>query len=240
MHEGHRKNLRKSFISTGLEGKTEHQALELLLTYAMTRIDVNPVAHELIDCFGSLAGVMDADIQELQEIPYISENGAVLLKLIPQLSKMYHESKWKEKPKLNTIEKVKEFLEPKFMGEKNEILYMICLDNHCCLNRVVKLSEGTIDHSPVYIRDVVKFVLRTDAKNVILAHNHPSGNVRPSPADIRMTNQIAEALKPMEVKLVDHIIFSGGETYCFSSNSMLPGTVFISEPEEKKQIAEKE
>lgn len=238
MHEGHRKNLRKSFVTTGLEGKTEHQALELLLTYAMPRIDVNPVAHELIDRFGSLAGVMDADIEELQKVNYISENGAVLLKLIPQLSRMYHESKWKDKPRLGSIVEVKEFMKPKFMGETKEVLYMLCLDNHCCLNSINKLSEGTIDRSPVYIRDVVNLALRNNAKQVILAHNHPSGNVEPSPADIRMTQQVAAALKPMEMELIEHIIFSGDKTFCFSSSNLLQRSISELSPEEERQVAE--
>lgn len=235
MHEGHRKNLRKSFIATGLEGKTEHQALELLLTYAMPRIDVNPVAHELINRFGSLAGVMDADIEELQQVTYISENGAVLLKLIPQLSKMYNESKWQEKPLLRTTTSVIEYVKPKFMGEKNEVLYMLCLDNHCRLNSMAKLSEGTIDRSPVYIRNVINLILRHNAKQVVLVHNHPSGDVRPSPNDIYMTQQIAAALEPMDVKLADHIIFSGDATFYFSAKKLLQNSVYENE---EKHVAE--
>ncbi len=238
MHEGHRKNLRKSFITTGLAGRTEHQALELLLTYAIPRIDVNPIAHELIDRFGSLAGVMDADIEELKKVNYISENGAVLLKLIPQISRMYHESRWKDKPRLGSISQVREFMKTKFMGEKNEVLYMLCLDNHCCLNSMNKLSEGTIDRSPVYIREVVNLALRNNAKQIILAHNHPSGNVQPSPADILMTQQIAVALKPMEIELIDHIIFSGDKTFCFSSENLLQRSIDTPDSEEKRQVAE--
>ncbi len=221
MHEGHRKNLRDSFIKTGLEGKTEHQALEILLTYAIPRIDVNPVAHELINKFGSLAAVMDADIEELTTVNHISENGAVLIKLIPQISKMYNKSKWGERPLLNNASTVAKFASERFSGEKVEILYMLSLDSHCRLIAITKISEGTIDESPMYIRNIVNTALRTGAKRVVLTHNHPSGSIAPSPDDIVATQRAYDALRTIDVDLVDHVIVSGDKTFCFSSMNLI-------------------
>lgn len=221
VHEGHRKNLRDSFIKTGLEGKTEHQALEILLTYAIPRIDVNPVAHELINKFGSLAAVMDADIEELTTVNHISENGAVLIKLIPQISKMYNKSKWGERPLLNNASTVAKFASERFSGEKVEILYMLSLDSHCRLIAITKISEGTIDESPMYIRNIVNTALRTGAKRVVLTHNHPSGSIAPSPDDIVATQRAYDALRTIDVDLVDHVIVSGDKTFCFSSMNLI-------------------
>lgn len=221
VHEGHRKNLRDSFIKTGLEGKTEHQALEILITYAIPRIDVNPVAHELINKFGSLAAVMDADIEELTTVNHISENGAVLIKLIPQISKMYNKSKWGERPLLNNASTVAKFASERFSGEKVEILYMLSLDSHCRLIAITKISEGTIDESPMYIRNIVNTALRTGAKRVVLTHNHPSGSIAPSPDDIVATQRAYDALRTIDVDLVDHVIVSGDKTFCFSSMNLI-------------------
>ena len=111
-HDKHRERLRANFLATGLKGKTDHQILELLLTYIIPRIDVNPIAHELIDRFGSLAGVLDADISDLVKTRNITEYGAVLLKLIPELSATYYESKFKDRVVLDTYEKTKAYMIP--------------------------------------------------------------------------------------------------------------------------------
>lgn len=223
VHDGHRKNLRQNFLLTGLKGKTEHQALELLLTYSVPRIDVNPLAHELINRFSSLSGVIDADAEELVKIPHITENTVVLLKLIPALAQMYSDSKWSDRPHLNTSSKVTEFLRPKFLGCRNEKLYMLCLDTHLKLNELVLLSEGTPDSSSVHIRTVVQNILRTDAKQIILSHNHPSGSAEPSVNDVLLTQTLKDALAHLDIIFIDHIIFAGNETFSFRSNGMMKG-----------------
>ena len=221
IHDGHRKNLRQSFLVTGFAGKTEHQALELLLTYSIPRIDVNPVAHELIDKFGSLAGVIDAEPTELMKINHITENTVVLLKMIPALWEMYADCKWSGRPVINTSQKVKEFLKPKFMGCCNERLYMLCLDSHLQLNELALLAEGTPDQTTVNIRDAVAHVLHSGAKQVILAHNHPSGITDPSMQDIIMTHNACNAFAPMGVNVIDHMIFAGNEVFSLRANGFM-------------------
>lgn len=221
VHDGHRKNLRQSFLITGLAGKTEHQALELLLTYAIPRIDVNPIAHELIDKFGSLAGVIDADPAELVKVNHVTENTVVLFKLITAVSEMYAESKWCGRPVLNTAKKVKEFLAPKFVGCRNEKLYMVCLDAHLQLNYLALLSEGTPDETTVNMRTAIAHILRSGAKQVIFAHNHPSGIPDPSMKDVILTNSAVKAFEPLGVTVIDHMIFAGNNIFSFKENGFM-------------------
>lgn len=224
MHDGHRNRLRESFLATGLAGKTEHQALELLLTYAIPRIDVNPIAHELIDRFGSLAGVIDAEAETLMRVGHISQNSAVLLKLIPQIAQMYSECKWKERRLLKSVPQVEEYLRPKMEHEKNEVFYLLALDNHCRLIEAIRMSEGTPNQSQVSVRNVVDDSLRVGATQVILAHNHPSGIAEPSPADIQVTRFLFSALAPLGVTVLDHIIIAGNQSFSLRSHGLFaPG-----------------
>ena len=209
IHDGHRKNLRQSFLKSGLDGKTEHQILELLLTYSIPRIDVNPIAHELINKFGSLARVIDAPAKDLLKIPYITENSVVLIKLIPEISKQYSKSRWGEKPQLLNMKSVCNYLRPHFDSLNNEVIFMMCFDTHFHLLELVRLSEGTPNSSTTYARTIVAHALRTSATQIIIAHNHPSGYSRYSVDDMIFTNEVCHALNLISVKLVDHLVFAG-------------------------------
>lgn len=221
MHQGHRKNLRNDFLINGINGKTDHQILELILTYSLPRVDVNPIAHQLIDEFGSLAAVMDAPIDELIKINYITENSAVLLKLIPQTYQRYIQSKWEKRPKLNNLEKTVEFLKMYYISDNNEKLAAIFLDSHLQLISIEILSIGDKNSSAADIKKVIKLALKNDAKTVILAHNHPSGNVNPSLQDISVTNNIKETLAMVEISLSDHIILCGDNYFSFFKNNLI-------------------
>ena len=221
IHAGHRKNLRKDFLVNGLEGKADHQKLELLLTFAIPRRDVNPIAHKLINEFGSLAAVIDAPVEELTKIEFISENVAVLIKLIPELALAYNDSKWGKKPELNTSEKLKQYIKNKFIGKKNEVLYILSLDTKCNLIAANSITSAAKDYAQVSIKEVAATVLKTGAKFVALVHNHPSGVTEPSADDIIVTQKIKNALLPIDVMLIEHIIISGENTFCFSQNGLI-------------------
>lgn len=215
IHNGHRDKLRKNFIAVGLEGKTDHQILELLLTYALPRIDVNPIAHALIDEFGSLAGVLDADISQLTKLKYISENVAILLKLIPAVSAKYYQSKQGERVHLNTVEAIKEYMIPQLINEKNEVFYVLCLDAHLNLLRAIKHSEGSPDKASIDIRSLANQVLNTGTDRIVLVHNHLSNSVQPSVSDVNATNRITEAFENLNISVLDHIIISGNKCFSF-------------------------
>lgn len=218
IHDGHREKLRDSFIEVGLEGKTDHQILELLLTYAMPRIDVNPLAHELIDTFGSLSGVLDADLSELTKVKYISKYGAVLLKLIPEISAKYYQSKHGKRVHLNTVNAIKDYMMPQLANEKTEVFYVLCLDTHLNLIRAIKHSEGSPSKTAIDIRSLANQVLNTGTDRIILVHNHLSNSATPSVSDIEATKRITTAFELINVTVLDHIIISGDNYFSFFSN----------------------
>lgn len=218
IHDGHRQKLRKNFIEVGLEGKTDHQILELLLTYALPRIDVNPLAHELIDKFGSLSGVLDADITQLTKINYVSENVAVLLKLIPQISAKYYQSKHGKRVRLNTVDAIKDYMIPQLANEKTEVFYVLCLDTHLNLTRAIRHSEGSPSGTSIDIRALANQVLNAGTDRIILVHNHLSNSVEPSPADIDATRKIQTAFEMLNVNVLDHVIISGDKYFSFFAN----------------------
>lgn len=221
IHVGHRKNLRKEFLANGFVGKTEHQKLELLLTYAIPRRDVNPIAHKLIDEFGSLSQVIDASIEDLIKIDFITENAAVLIKLIPLFADSYNESKWGQKPDLSTSDKLIKYIKSKFIGQKNEVLYVISLDAKCRLISVNSITSAAKEYAEISLKEVASIVLKTQAKFIALAHNHPSGTLSASADDIMVTEKIKNALIPLDVTLIDHVIISGENTFCFSQNGLI-------------------
>ncbi len=218
IHDGHREKLRRNFIAVGLEGKSDHQILELLLTYALPRIDVNPLAHELIDKFGSLSGVLDADISQLTKIKYVSENVAVLIKLIPQISMKYYQSKHGERIRLNTVDAIKDYMIPQLVSEKSEVFFVLCLDTHLNLIRAIKHSEGSPSKTAIDIRSLANQVLNTGTDRIILVHNHLSNSVTPSAHDIQATKRIATAFELINVTVLDHIIISGDKYFSFFAN----------------------
>ncbi len=222
IHDGHRNKLRKNFISVGLEGKTDHQILEILLTYALPRIDVNPLAHQLIDEFGSLSGVLDADISQLTKIKYVSENVAVLLKLIPAISTKYYQSKQGARVRLNTVEAIKSYMIPQLINEKNEVFYVLCLDTHLNLVRAIKHSEGAPSRTSIDIRALANQVLNTGTDRIVLVHNHLSNSVEPSISDIDATNRITDTFEMLNINVLDHIIISGDKYYSFFANKQQP------------------
>lgn len=221
IHDEHRKRLRENYLEVGIKGKSEHQILELLLTYAIPRIDVNPAAHELINKFGSLSAIFDADINELTTVKGLSTYGAVLLKLIPDLFPIYFEDKFKSKIQLKYASQVKEYIIPKFANETNEVFYILCLDNHMNLIRPLRLSEGSPSKATLNLNSMVSNVLNTGATQLILVHNHLSGCVDFSIEDIKATNYIADTFDRLEIKVLEHFIVSGNKVSKISDLSAL-------------------
>ena len=212
-HEGHRKRLRQRARATQLEGFQPHEVLELLLTYAIPRQDVNPLAHALIDRFGSLSGVLDASAAELEQVPGMGESAAVLLSSLVGVFAAYQKDRWGEKPRLTNRALAGEYCTALFARQQVESIVLICLDVHKTVIAAETLMRGTVDETPLYPRSVVECALRHRAHSVLLAHNHPSGVLTPSRGDIDVSIQVGNALKPVEIELLDHIVVAGSE-YC--------------------------
>lgn len=219
MHSGHRERLRQKFIKEGsLNSFQPHNMLELLLFYAIPRRDTNEIAHRLINQFGSISAVFDASIEELEKVEGIGENSAVLIKLIPQISKAYHADKVDEKKTLDTYDKMIAYLYPYFIGETNEIFVLLCLDNKSYIKNCYVMTEGTLHSAQINKRKIIENVVACKASCVAIAHNHPNGIAVPSRSDVDATITISELLETVDVKLIDHFIFADDNTFSMASN----------------------
>jgi DNA repair protein RadC len=185
---GHRKRLKQKFLTAGMEAFLDHEVLELLLTYAIPQRDVKPLAKGLLRGFGSLKGIMDAEIAELQKTPGIGEHTAVLFKLLKELVALYLKQKAKEKPQIACTSELFDFCRAAMGGKKDEEFCVIYLDAQNQIIEFETVQKGVANQAVVYPRQVLERALRRKASALILAHNHPSGHVRPSEADIRLTN----------------------------------------------------
>lgn len=206
IHNGHRKRLRDIFCKKGIDALSDVNILELLLFYSIPRADTNPIAHSLLEKFGSLSAVFDADYQQLLKVEGIGESSAMLIKFIPQLARAYLDDKYAEGQVLDTAEKAGEFLLPKYVDKINEVVYMICLDNKAKLINCKLVFEGSINSAQISVRKIVEQAVISNASSVIISHNHPAGLALPSGEDIATTKKIREALALVSIHLQDHII----------------------------------
>ena len=208
LHDGHRQRLIQRFLEEDLDNFEPHNALELLLFYAIPRKDTNELAHVLMDTFGSLKGVFDAPYEELIKVTGIGPNTAALLKLVPSLTRTYYSSDARSVI-LDTSEKSGEYFLPYYIGQTEEVVRLACLDagGKVISNQI--LHRGSANAAEVNIRKIVNIALRNNAMGVILAHNHPGGLPLPSEEDVATTKSIREALMPMGILLMDHIIVAG-------------------------------
>lgn len=221
VHAGHREKLKQRFIEEGLESFEDHQVLEMLLFYTIPRRDTNELAHRLIKKFGTLEAIFDSSPEQLMEVGNVTKNTAVLLTMIPELSRKYMLMKQGKKPVLDSSVKAGQYISKLFIGKNYEAFYVCCLNSQNQLNYAALVHEGTINEAPVYPRIIVETALRYQANSVILAHNHPGGSLKPSTADIDVTRKISEALKTISIKVVDHIIVSGSNYYSFAENGLI-------------------
>ena len=208
LHDGHRQRLIQRFLEEDLDNFEPHNALELLLFYAIPRKDTNELAHVLMDTFGSLKGVFDAPYEELIKVTGIGPNTAALLKLVPSLTRTYYSSDARSVI-LDTSEKSGEYFLPYYIGQTEEVVRLACLDagGKVISNQI--LHRGSANAAEVNLRKIVNIALRNNAMGVILAHNHPGGLPLPSEEDVATTKSIREALMPMGILLMDHIIVAG-------------------------------
>ena len=211
IHDGHREKMRQRFLKSGLEGYADHEALELLLYYALPRKDTNPIAHALMERYGSLAAVLNAPVEDLKAVEGIGESAAILLKLVPQITKKARIAEVEKETVLSTVSRVGAYLLERYEGETHEVIYQLCLDRKGRLLACKRLHEGSVSGAELDVRRIMENAILTKASGVILAHNHPSGIALPSAEDIAATTRAKEALKTIAVELVDHIIVADGD-----------------------------
>ena len=222
VHDGHRARRKAQFREHGLDVFTDHGALELLLFYALPQRDVNPLAHHLLDHFGSLEGVFSAPPEELQKVEGVGEHAATLLTLILPLVRRAHMESAKSGVALCDSERLGQYFCGLFFGVRQEMFYEVCLDAKGKLLRCCKVADGSVDAVQVNMRCIVENALRCRASAVALSHNHPSGVALPSPDDNTTTLMAYDALRTVGIELIDHIIVADGDFVSLRDNGLLP------------------
>ncbi len=221
IHEGHRERMRKQLKTSGMDSLSDVQVLEMLLYYAAPRGDTNPAAHALLKRFGTLDGVFSAPETELRKIDGVGEAAAQLLLLVPQVARRCLMSRSMQIQVLDTTSKCGQYLLPFFHGEREEVVYLLCLDAKCKALDCVLIHRGGVNVASIAARKVVKAALDSNATSVVLAHNHPSGLALPSQEDKQTTMVLKAALDAVGVVLADHIIVADDDFVSMRDDGIL-------------------
>ena len=219
LHDGHRKRIDDKTKMLGFERLEEHEQLEKLLFNVVPQANTNPLAHQLIDEFGSLYGVLTAPVENLMLVPGVGNRVAQylhdLFPLLGCVERCMMVEAGKKYPVLDTTERRGTYVKGLFYGKLTEQCFMISLNKKSQAYRFDLASQGDAEETPVYTKEIIKLALRTDANSVIIAHNHPSGTLVPSQADIRCTKELKAGLEAVGITLDDHIIVGHGEYISF-------------------------
>ena len=226
--KGHRERVRKKFLENGFNGLEDYEVLDLLLFYVITRKDSKSIAKELIKKFKTLANVLKADTLELKTINGLGDVAITFLKMMWALPEKIYEDKLKnqklikdDKNKITDKEVLLSFLRNKIGYEDVEKFYVIYLSSSNEVIAFEESSSGTLDRSSIYPWEIYKRVIMENAKSIIIAHNHPSGNTCPSKCDIDITNEIAKGLKNFGALLLEHIIITRDSYFSFLEEGLI-------------------
>ena len=212
-YHGHRQRLRERFVGAGPGALADYELLELLLFPALPRSDVKPLAKALIERFGGFAGVINADLKDLRAVPGLGETSSIALKAVQAAVQRVLRAQVIERPVLSSWQGVLDYCHAAMAHAKIEEFRLLFLDRKNALIADEVQQRGTVDHTPVYPREVVKRALDLGASAIILVHNHPSGDPTPSKADIEMTREVAKAAKLLGIEVHDHLIIGrNGQT----------------------------
>lgn len=221
MAEGHRNRVRKKVKNFDIDVLEDHELIELLLFPFIPRKDINPLAHKLLDYFGSLKGVLQADPSELLGFSNMTEKAALYLPLFLKVSARANSSEALRHGKRYNPRTTAEFIAHKLRHEKFEQLYAIALDGHDRISNMKKLSTGDDTSVAVDSIDLVRFAIAEKSKKLVVAHNHPVDSPYPSQDDIGITAFLAETLKRLNIILSDHVIVSNGGYFSFRFEKLL-------------------
>lgn len=218
---GHRDRLRARFLRAGVNGLNDYELLELVLARALRRGDVKPIAKDLIRRFGGFAEVLSADIDRLKEINGVGDAVALEIKIVHAASLKAVRERVLQRPVISSWTELMSYCRAAMADERVEQFRILFLDKKNILIADEVQNRGTVDHTPVYPREVVKRALELAASAIILVHNHPSGDPTPSRADIDMTQQIVRAAGALSIRVHDHIIVGKKSEASFKSLGLL-------------------
>ena len=215
---GHRQRLRSRFARGGLTGLQDYEIVELLLTYAIPRKDVKPLAKMLLEKFRNLSGLLNASANDLLAMPGIGTQTAILFRLMHEMMVKALEEDIRSNPVINSRKDISDFLRMKIGSSPKETLMVFYLDSG---RHIIDydLYQGTVDHTTIYAREITERALLSHACGVILAHNHPSGNLKSSSDDLVLTVDLKKTLANLGINLIDHVIVTQSDVMSFAGEA---------------------
>lgn len=239
-HAGHRERLRKRYAENGFSGFAEHEILELLLTFAIPRVNTNPQAHRLIDRFGSLTGVLEANQKELEAVEGIGPQASTLLTMLLPLLRVYEQQKLLPRIRLTNYADLAAYCRTLYLGVCREEFYVLSMDADMHLLAVKCIAKGTPTEVSALPRHVLEELLQNHAASAVISHNHPSGSAQPSQEDVDITIAIERLLTGVGIRLYDHVLIAGNQEYSFMRHHMLDRSfVEVAEEEDLPEAAER-
>lgn len=218
---GHRKRLKERFMSGGADALADYEMLELLLFQALPRRDTKPLAKALIKRFGSFSAVITAPPEALREIKGVGDSVIMSFKTVSASANLLSREQVMSRPVVGSWDQLLGYLRGIMAHEQNEQFRVLFLDTKNSLIADEKQQDGTVNHTPVYPREVIKRALQLGATAIIMVHNHPSGDPTPSGADVEMTREIQDVGKKLGVTLHDHVIIARGGNTSFRSMGLI-------------------
>jgi len=219
----YRKKLMARFMKTSLEGFQKHETIEFVLTFAMPRSNVKPVARRLIKSFRGLRGVFDAPAEELRCVEGITENAVVLIKFMKEMAALYLRERIMGKDVIRSKKDVLDYLNLSLSGERVEKFIALFLNSRNELLAIETLHEGTINQTVVYPRKVIERAFRNNAHSMIFVHNHPSGDPAPSTVDRQLTGMLHRAAHAVDLVVQDHIIIGRDDHFSARESGWFDG-----------------
>jgi DNA repair protein RadC len=218
---GHRKRLREKFLKSGLAGFQDYEIVEILFTLGRPRQDCKTQAKEAIRRFKNLRGVLEASPEELQKIPGIGPHSIFGIQFMQAVAREFLKEKSIEKPVCNSSQEIFDYFYHSMRDMKKEKVKAVYLDSQNHILEMQDLSQGTVDSSVVYPREVIEGAIKCHAVSLVLVHNHPSGNPSPSESDRELTRELINAAMVMQIKLLDHIIIGDNKFFSFAGQGLI-------------------
>ncbi|MBQ8555425.1 MAG: RadC family protein [Clostridia bacterium] len=241
MHEGHRHRMRERFLREGLSGFADHEVLELMLFYCKPRGNVNPLAHELLEKFGSLKGVLEARGDKLMTVKGVGEETAVFLTALLPMMRRYQECVCRENSHFASHGAMEAYCRAMMAGLRSERFCVISLSSTMDVLGQRVITEGSLTEVMTYPRLIIEAALDHNAHSLVLCHNHPGGEPAPSPQDIETTRNLQVLLYAVGVLLLDHVIVAGESSYsCLMHGDIPPITELVRERTGKKVMQDVE
>jgi len=220
-YHGHRQRLRSRFLKGGAAALQDYELLELLLTYALPRADVKPLAKELLRHFGSFTGILDAPADALMQVSGLKESSAALIRLVKACAEHYLKEEVLKRQRIPSLTSLVDYCRTAMGGLADEQFRVIFLNSQNEIIAEEVVQEGTVNQTVVYPRKVLELALKHKATGLILVHNHPSGNLTPSAADQELTRALVKASHALNLKVHDHLIISRQGYFSLAEQNML-------------------